>query len=160
MPKADDEAKAYFRSLVPDDPRVEVKPMFGNLAAFVNKNMFLALSGEQVAVRLPEADRSKLLQEPGSSVFEPMPGRPMGEYVALPAEARLQTLDDGLGLVGTAVRDQPARAFRDPQAHEEDHDAQGGAGEKGHAPADIAAEHGRIEQDNGARRTQRSRASS
>ena len=88
MPKADDEAKAYFRSLVPDDPRVEVKPMFGNLAAFVNKNMFLALSGEQVAVRLPEADRSKLLQEPGSSVFEPMPGRPMGEYVALPAAWR------------------------------------------------------------------------
>src|SRR5205085_1780548 len=84
MPKADDEAKAYFRSLVPDDPRVEVKPMFGNLAAFVNKNMFLALFGDQVAVRLPEADRSKLLREPGSSVFEPMPGRPMGEYVALP----------------------------------------------------------------------------
>ena len=78
------------------------------------------------------------------------------QYVALPAEARLQTLHDGLGLVGTAVRDQPARAFRDPQAHEEDHEAQGGAGEKGHAPADIAAEHGRIEQDNGARRTQRS----
>lgn len=88
MPKADEEAKAYFRSLVPADPRVEVRPMFGNLAAFVNKNMFLALFGDQVAVRLAEEDRGKLLGEPESSVFEPMPGRAMGEYVVLPAAWR------------------------------------------------------------------------
>jgi TfoX/Sxy family transcriptional regulator of competence genes len=88
MPKADQEAKEYFRSLVPDDPRVEVKPMFGNLAAFVNKNMFLALFGDVVAVRLPDQDRSTLLKEPGTSVFEPIPGRPMGEYVTLPGAWR------------------------------------------------------------------------
>ncbi len=85
MPKADDRAKAYFRSLVPEDPRVQVRPMFGNLAAFVNANMFLALFGDQVAVRLPEEDRGRLLREPGASVFEPMPGRAMAEYIVLPA---------------------------------------------------------------------------
>jgi TfoX/Sxy family transcriptional regulator of competence genes len=90
MPKADDRSKAYFRSLVPDDPRVEVKPMFGNLAAFVNKNMFLALSGSSVSVRLLEPDRAELLKVKGTRPFEPMPGRPMTEYVTLPESWRKQ----------------------------------------------------------------------
>ena len=84
IPKADEQARAYFRSLVPDDPRVEVRPMFGNLAAFVNKNMFLALFGPSVAVRLPDDDRATLLKEAGAGPFEPMRGRPMKEYVVLP----------------------------------------------------------------------------
>ena len=84
FPKPDEEWKAYFRSLVPDDPRVEVRPMFGNLAAFVNRNMFLALFGNNVAVRLPEEERERLLNEGGTSVFAPMPGREMKEYVVLP----------------------------------------------------------------------------
>ena len=41
MPKPSEEDRARFRSLVPDDPRVEIKPMFGQLAAFVNANMFM-----------------------------------------------------------------------------------------------------------------------
>ena len=43
VPKASDDAKALFASVVPDDPRVVVKPMFGNLGAFVNGNMFAGL---------------------------------------------------------------------------------------------------------------------
>ena len=39
-----------FRSAVPDDPRVEVKPMFGNLGAFVNGNMFMGLFGADIGV--------------------------------------------------------------------------------------------------------------
>jgi TfoX/Sxy family transcriptional regulator of competence genes len=90
IPKPDEDSKAYFRSLVPDDTRVEVRPMFGNLAAFVNKNMFLALFGESVAVRLSEADRSELLKQKGAGPFEPMPGRAMREYVTLPEAWRNQ----------------------------------------------------------------------
>jgi TfoX/Sxy family transcriptional regulator of competence genes len=85
MPKAGEESRAAFRALVPDAPGVEVRPMFGNLAAFVNRNMFLALFGSDVAVRLPEADRTELLGEEGAAPFEPMPGRAMKEYVVLPA---------------------------------------------------------------------------
>jgi TfoX/Sxy family transcriptional regulator of competence genes len=84
IPKADEASRAFFQSLVPDDPRVEVRPMFGNLAAFVNKNMFLALFGPSVAVRLPDAERANLLKQSGASLFEPMPGRAMKEYVVLP----------------------------------------------------------------------------
>ena len=85
MPKPSELAKAAFTKLVPAGSTVSLRPMFGNLAAFVNANMFLALFGDQVAVRLPEEDRGRLLREPGASVFEPMPGRAMAEYIVLPA---------------------------------------------------------------------------
>jgi len=88
FPKADDASKAFFESLVPDDPRVQSRPMFGNRAAFVNGNMFLALFGSQVAVRLPDDERAELLDERGASAFEPMKGRPMKEYVVLPESWR------------------------------------------------------------------------
>jgi TfoX/Sxy family transcriptional regulator of competence genes len=84
IPKPDAGSRAWFQSLVPADPRVQIRPMFGNEAAFVNGNMFLALFGDQVAVRLSDQDRPELLAERGTSPFEPMPGRPMKEYVALP----------------------------------------------------------------------------
>jgi TfoX/Sxy family transcriptional regulator of competence genes len=88
FPKPDQASESFFRSLVPDDPRVEVRPMFGNLAAFVNKNMFLALFGSQIAVRLSEEDRPKLLAENDTSVFAPMAGREMKDYVTLPGSWR------------------------------------------------------------------------
>jgi TfoX/Sxy family transcriptional regulator of competence genes len=84
MPKADEAALVWFGSLVPDDPRVTTRTMFGNRAAFVNGNMFLALFGDLVAVRLPDEDRPALLAEEGAGPFEPMPGRGMKEYVVLP----------------------------------------------------------------------------
>ena len=40
MPKPSEQAKAAFTKLVPDEPPITLKPMFGNLAAFVNGNMF------------------------------------------------------------------------------------------------------------------------
>jgi TfoX/Sxy family transcriptional regulator of competence genes len=84
MPKPTDADKELFRSLVPDDPRVEVKPMFGNLGAFVNGNMFMGLFGADVGVKLPDVDREAVLREEGAGPFGP-PERPMGGYVTLPA---------------------------------------------------------------------------
>jgi TfoX/Sxy family transcriptional regulator of competence genes len=84
MPKPTEAEKDLFRSLVPDDPRVEVKPMFGNLGAFVNGNMFMGLFGADVGVKLPDADREALLAEEGAGPFGPTE-RPMGGYVTLPA---------------------------------------------------------------------------
>jgi TfoX/Sxy family transcriptional regulator of competence genes len=82
MPKPTEADKERFRSLVPDDPRVEVKPMFGNLGAFVNGNMFMGLFGAQVGLKLDEADRAKLAAE-GGGPFGPAE-RPMGGYVTVP----------------------------------------------------------------------------
>jgi TfoX/Sxy family transcriptional regulator of competence genes len=87
MPKPTDADKEFFRSLVPDDPRVETKPMFGNLGAFVNGNMFMGLFGADVGIKLPVADREALLREEGAGPFGPAE-RPMGGYVTLPSSWR------------------------------------------------------------------------
>lgn len=58
--------------------------MFGYPCAFVNGNMFTGLHQEALIVRLGEEDRKRLIEEVGASQFEPLPGRPMREYVALP----------------------------------------------------------------------------
>jgi TfoX/Sxy family transcriptional regulator of competence genes len=83
MPKAGEADREFFRSLVPDDPRVEVKPMFGSLGAFVNGRMFFGLIGSDVGVKLDDASREELLAEDGAGPFGPAE-RPMGRYAALP----------------------------------------------------------------------------
>jgi TfoX/Sxy family transcriptional regulator of competence genes len=83
MPKPTEEDRADFQALVPADERVQVKPMFGNLGAFVNGNMFMGLFGSDIGVKLPEADL-EALREAGGGPFGPEE-RPMGGYVTLPA---------------------------------------------------------------------------
>jgi len=73
-----------FEAVVPGPPAQQRK-MFGYPAAFVNGNMFMGLFADTMMVRLPEEPRNNLLQLQGAKVFEPMPGRPMREYIILPA---------------------------------------------------------------------------
>ena len=84
MPKPSERDKERFRALVPDGPGIEVKPMFGNLGAFVNGNMFAGLFGSAVGVKLPEAGLAELAKVAGSAPFGPAE-RPMGGYLSLPA---------------------------------------------------------------------------
>jgi hypothetical protein len=83
MAKASDEAKEHFRSVVPNTPEVVVKPMFGNLGAFVNGNMFAGLFGSTIGVKLSDADRQELESTERTVPFGP-PERPMGGYTGLP----------------------------------------------------------------------------
>jgi TfoX/Sxy family transcriptional regulator of competence genes len=83
MPKATDEDKSRFRSLITEAPGVEVKPMFGQLGAFVNGNMFAGLFAPQVGVKLAPEDASALAGL-GGGPFGPEE-RPMGGYLSLPA---------------------------------------------------------------------------
>lgn len=83
MPRPSDADKERFRSLIPDAPGVEVKPMFGNLGAFVNGNMFAGLFGSAVGVKLASADLEELRGVEGAGPFGPS-GRPMGGYLSLP----------------------------------------------------------------------------
>ncbi len=89
IPRPTDADKDYFRSLLPDAPAVEVKPMFGNLGAFVHGNMFAGLFGEAVGVRLSDADREELAAIDGAGSFGPAE-RPMGGYISLPPAFRQQ----------------------------------------------------------------------
>ena len=83
MPKASDTDKERFRAVVPETPEVVIKPMFGNLGAFVNGNMFAGLFGPTIGVKLSEADKATLESTERTVPFGPAE-RPMGGYTGLP----------------------------------------------------------------------------
>ena len=86
--KPDPELVDRFLEAVAGIEGVEVRRMFGFPAAFIAGNMTAGLHQETVMVRLPDGERQERIAE-GWSLFEPMPGRPMREYVALPAEVAI-----------------------------------------------------------------------
>jgi TfoX/Sxy family transcriptional regulator of competence genes len=116
IPKPTDADRERFTSFVPDAPGVEVKPMFGNLGAFVNGNMFMGLFGGDIGVKLPPPDRERLLSEPGTGPFGPAE-RPMGGYVSLPASWTVRkaapwierALTDAATLPAKQPKKQPAK---------------------------------------------------
>jgi TfoX/Sxy family transcriptional regulator of competence genes len=87
LPRPSDEAKAAFTRLVPDEPAITLKPMFGQLSAFVNGNMFCGLFGEELVVRLPDTEITAVKKQGGRD-FEPMAGHKMGGYVMVPGDWR------------------------------------------------------------------------
>jgi TfoX/Sxy family transcriptional regulator of competence genes len=82
-PKSDADAQVALRPLVPEHPLVRVRPMFGSLAAFADTQMFMGVVANELFLRLSEQDRATLMAA-GSAQLEPMPGRPMKEYVTVP----------------------------------------------------------------------------
>ncbi len=119
MPKPTDADKEVFRSLVPDDPAVEVKPMFGQLGAFVNGNLFMGLFGSDIGLKLEAGDRDELLAVEGTGPFGPAE-RPMGGYVTMPARWRSSPeeatpwIDRALAHVGSLPPKMP-RAKKAPK---------------------------------------------
>jgi len=79
------EHKPLFYSVLPDDPRVEAKEMFGGVAAMVNGHMFGGLWAESMMVRLSPVDQAKVLAM-GGEPFDPMGRGVMKDTVVLPAE--------------------------------------------------------------------------
>ncbi len=81
--KSPQELTDLFASVMPGPPAAQRK-MFGYPAGFVNGNMFMGLFQDDMILRLPESHREEFLKLDGAKIFEPMPGRPMREYVAVP----------------------------------------------------------------------------
>ena len=109
--KTPPEIVAAFDAASPSRGDIERKTMFSYPALFVKGNMFAFTFGPKIAVRANEATRAK----PGMKRFEPMPGRPMGEYVEVPAKdmkgAPLKKwMADGLAYADTL----PAKAKKKP----------------------------------------------
>src|SRR5438046_9705189 len=73
---------AAFDAASPSRGDIERRTMFSYPALFVKGNMFAFTFGPKIAVRADEATRAKQKR------FEPMPGRPMGEYIEIPAKDR------------------------------------------------------------------------
>ena len=74
-----------FVSMIPDPSAVQRK-MFGYPAAFVNGNLSMSLFQDDMILRLPESLREEFLKVDGAKIFEPMPGRPMRDYLAVPPQ--------------------------------------------------------------------------
>ena len=113
MPKPSEQAKAAFQKLVPPDPNVTTRPMFGNMAGFVNGNLFCGLFGEDLFVRVSDDDQAKVRKQ-GGRAFEPMPGRAMTGYVVMPAGWQKKP-DATRGWIVTALvwtRTLPAKASK------------------------------------------------
>ena len=82
IPKPSDYSKELFTAVVGRLDGAEVKAMFGNLGGFVNGNMFCGLFGDDLGVRLDDANRATLIAS-GGDEFGPE-DRPMREYAAVP----------------------------------------------------------------------------
>jgi TfoX/Sxy family transcriptional regulator of competence genes len=80
MPKPSEESKAALARVIPDEPAVTIKPMFGQMSGFVNGNMFVGIFGDELILRLPEDEISKV-KKSGGRDFEPVAGHKMGGYV-------------------------------------------------------------------------------
>ena len=111
--KTPPEVVAAFDAASPSRGDIERRTMFSYPALFVKGNMFAITFGPKIAVRADEATRAR----PGMKRFEPMPGRPMGEYVEVPAKdmkgaALKRWMADGLGYADTL----PAKAKKKPVA--------------------------------------------
>jgi TfoX/Sxy family transcriptional regulator of competence genes len=123
--KSPPELVDLFTSMMPGPPAAERK-MFGYPAGFVNGNMFMGLFQDQMILRLPVEAREELVQKHGAKAFEPMPGRPMKEYVSLPrslmddrkklAEWVSKALDYGASLKPKSKTKQPRKAQKNKRS--------------------------------------------
>jgi TfoX/Sxy family transcriptional regulator of competence genes len=107
IPKATEDDKNRFRALVPSRPDIDIKPMFGNIAAFVNGNMFMGLFGSDIGVKLNSADAARL-REVGGGSFGPAE-RPMGGYVSLPGTMSADDLDRWINSALAYVAELPPK---------------------------------------------------
>lgn len=105
MPKWEKSPEALVQLLdrvLPEGPNIERRKMFGYPCAFVNGNMFAGLFATQMFVRLPAEERLSMMADQDAKALEPMPGRPMKDYIVVPAA--LMTRE-------TALKELVARAL-------------------------------------------------
>lgn len=110
-PKSPQDLQDRFAAAVAGIDGMEQRQMFGYPAAFIGGNLTTSLHRESWIVRLPDAERQECL-DAGWSPFEPMPGRPMRGYVAMP-DAVAADPDEARGWVkraATYVRTLPPKA--------------------------------------------------
>jgi TfoX/Sxy family transcriptional regulator of competence genes len=88
LTRSPDDLVALFDATMNSFPDVEVRKVFGYPCGFVNGNMAVGLHADAFFVRLAPEEQHVLLKKPGGGYLEPMPGRPMRDYVIIPVEVR------------------------------------------------------------------------
>jgi TfoX/Sxy family transcriptional regulator of competence genes len=115
--KSPPELVEVFEAVFPGPPAV-ARQMFGYPAGFVNGNMFMGLHQHNMVLRLPDGPRAELLAMEGAATFEPMAGRPMKEYVVVPATllAAPETLETWVAKALAHGASLPAKAAKAAKA--------------------------------------------
>ncbi len=88
MPKLEKSSPALlqaFTQTMATLPMAQTKTVFGSPAAFANGHMFAGIQNESFFLRLPDAERESFVQTVSAQRWEPIAGRPMREYVVVPA---------------------------------------------------------------------------
>ena len=111
MPKPSEEAKAALARVVPDEPAMTLRPMFGQLSAFVNGNMFCGIYGEELFVRLPQDEIAKVKTQGGRD-FEPVAGHKMSGYVMVPGDWRAKPPHTLIKRALEVTRNMPAKTAK------------------------------------------------
>jgi TfoX N-terminal domain len=88
MVKSPETLVALFESAMKDFPDLKPRKVFGYPCGFVNGYMTVGLYAEDLFVRLPSDEQAVLLRATGGRHLEPMPGRPMSDYVVVPVSIR------------------------------------------------------------------------
>jgi hypothetical protein len=83
--KSPPELVARFGAVLERYPDATRKQMFGYPAAFVGGNMATGLFADRWVVRLPDGEVAAA-RAAGADGFEPVPGRAMKSFVAIPRE--------------------------------------------------------------------------
>ena len=86
--KSSPELIEAFYSALENESLLEMRKMFGYPCAFIRGNMCTGLHEENWIMRLSEEDREEIQSTHRVEPFEPMKGRPMREYVAIPEEIK------------------------------------------------------------------------
>jgi hypothetical protein len=81
--KSPPELVERFGAVLDRYPAAARKKMFGYPAAFVGGNMATGLFADRWVVRLPDAE-IEAAKAAGAGSFEPVPGKPMKAFVAIP----------------------------------------------------------------------------
>lgn len=115
MAKPTESEKERFRSLFAELPGAEIKPMFGNLGAFVNGNLFAGLYGSTVGLRLSETDRDELIKSSATVPFGPAE-KPMASYVGLPLEDQPDIIRSWGARALANVRTMPPKPAKTPKS--------------------------------------------
>jgi TfoX/Sxy family transcriptional regulator of competence genes len=95
MPKwhpAPEKLVRVFEKALQSVPEAHMRMTFGYPSATFNGNMFTGLHQDRMILRLSAEDRADLARQ-GAKTFEPMPGRPMREYLVVP-ESILKSEDE------------------------------------------------------------------
>lgn len=77
------EVLAAYESALPDDPRVELKRMFGTPCAFVNRQMFFGTFEDTIVARIGPSRVQALAGQPGCGVFTLSPGKVWDDYLQM-----------------------------------------------------------------------------